>query len=159
VPLYAGVGALEKEGDSVQYGGPRLLEGGVCPKMPNGRARFSALALPDSEAPEGLFVLATRRGRQFNSMIWSKKDPLTGSRRRDDVFVSREDAARLGLADGDPVVLRNETGAFRGVAKIEDVHPGTLQAYWPETNVLVSNRLDPESREPDFNAFVSLERA
>ena len=33
-----------------------------------------------------------------------------------------------------------------------------LQAYWPETNVLISRRFDPVSGEPDYNAFVTLER-
>lgn len=159
IPLYEGIAGLAKEGDSFQYGGKRLLEGGACPNLPLSRARFSPLAIPNARVPEGRFALATRRGRQFNSIIWADADPLTGSRRRDDVFMSREDAARLGIGSGDPVVLRSETGEFRGVAKIDDVHPGTLQAYWPETNVLVSNRLDPASREPDYNAVVTLERA
>ncbi|MFQ5696505.1 MAG: molybdopterin-dependent oxidoreductase, partial [Terriglobia bacterium] len=51
VPLYKGIGKLEQEGDCLQYGGPRLLEGGRCDKLPQGRARFSPLDLP-SACPE-----------------------------------------------------------------------------------------------------------
>jgi len=159
IPMYRGIAELEREGDSVQYGGPRLLEGGVCPEMPDGRARFTPLAPPDRQVPEDCFVLATRRGKQFNTIIWDDADSLTGSRRRDEVFISPDDAAEFGLAEGDPVVLRSDVGEFHGVARIAPVHRRTLQAYWPETNVLIQPSLDPRSREPDYNAVVRLERA
>ena len=125
------------------------------------------------------FYLTTRRGKQFNSMVYSDRDPLTGSTRRNDVFISPEDAARLGLRDGDPVLLRpihshphtshsasspisnlpHPTSAFHGVCRISPVKSGTLQAYWPEANALISTRLDPASHEPDYNAWVSLEKS
>jgi molybdopterin-dependent oxidoreductase alpha subunit len=159
VPLYAGIGGLRNEGDSVQYGGARLLEGGICPGMPGGRARFTPLAPARPEIPAGAFLLATRRGRQFNTIVWDDADPLTGSRRRDEVFISPADARAAGLADGDAVLLRSEAGEFRGLARIAPVHPGTLQAFWPEANVLLPSALDPQSREPDYNAVVRLERA
>ena len=104
------------------------------------------------------FYLATRRGQQFNSMLYGTADPLTGSRRRDDVFMAAEDAARLALADGDGIRLRSATGEMRGVCRIAPVKAGTLQAHWPEANVLISNRLDPGSKEPDYNAWVSVEK-
>jgi molybdopterin-dependent oxidoreductase alpha subunit len=183
MPLYAGIGGLRREGDSVQYGGALLCSGGVCVNLPNGRARFTALAPPNLNEPAaetaGLkagattaqFYLTTRRGKQFNSMVWDTADPLTGSTRRDDVFVAPEDAARLGLRDGDPILLRASKGAsgksgsspdpskvFRGVCRLAPVAPGTLQAYWPEANVLISSRIDPASKEPDYNAWVALEK-
>lgn len=158
VPFYRGISGFSREGESVQYGGPRLLEGGVCPGMPGGRARFTPLRPPAHEVPEGLFYLTTRRGKQFNSIVWEDADSLTGSTRRDEVFISPQDAEEVGLRDGDPLLLRSEVGEFRGVARLRPVHPRTLQAYWPEANVLIPRRLDPGSLEPDFNALVRLER-
>ena len=158
VPLYEGVSRLREEGDSIQYGGPRLLEGGVCPGLPQGRARFTPLELPDLKVPDGYFYLTTRRGKQFNTIVWGDADPLTGSRHRNDVFISPEDAAEAGLGDGDPLLLRSDVGEFRGIAKIAPVHRRTLQAHWPEANVLLEGRLDPASLEPDYNALVRLER-
>jgi molybdopterin-dependent oxidoreductase alpha subunit len=158
IPIYAGLSGLRREGDSFQYGGPMLLEGGVCPNLPGGRARFTALVPPDNALPAGTFYLATRRGKQFNTIVWEDGDPLTGSRRRDEVFVSPADAERLGLRGGDPVRLRSSCGEFRGVARIAPVQPGTLQAFWPEANVLLPRRLDPASLEPDYNAPVTLEK-
>lgn len=175
MPLYRGVGELQREGDSVQYGGPLLCSGGFCAGMPDGRARFTPLVLPGLEASAGgpradsqrLFYLATRRGKQFNSMVWEDGDPLTGSTRRDEVFIAPDDARRLNLRDGEVVILRPAGGnpgpksldrSLRGVLRLAPVKPGTLQAYWPEANVLISTRLDPASKGPDYNGWVLLEK-
>jgi molybdopterin-dependent oxidoreductase alpha subunit len=166
IPLYHGIGGLAAEGQSVQYGGALLCAGGHCAGLPDGRARFSALLLPPNAAPPRAFYLATRRGKQFNSMVYSERDAITGNRRRDAIFIAAEDAARLGLREGDAITLRAtaENGGsagrtLRGVARIAPVRAGTLQAYWPEANVLISNRLDPASKEPDYNTWVTLEKA
>jgi hypothetical protein len=53
--------------------------------------------------------------------------------------------------------LRSEVGEYRGVCRFADLAPGTLQAYWPEANVLLPRALDPASKEPDFNVRVILE--
>lgn len=171
MPLYAGIGNLSREGDALQYGGALLCAGGVCANLPGGRARFTPLVPPQLGADSNTlplrhsatFYLTTRRGRQFNSMLWDTADPLTGSTRRDDIFVAPEDAARLGLRDGDAVRVRATAGnpaprEFRGICRLARVAPGTLQAYWPEANVLISSRLDPASHEPDYNAWVVLEK-
>jgi molybdopterin-dependent oxidoreductase alpha subunit len=159
MPLYAGIGALQRRGDSVQYGGEMLLKDGVCPAMPDGKAVFTPLRPPDLEIPDGSFYLTTRRGRQFNSIVWDDADPLTGSRRRDEVFISAADASALSLREGEPIRLVGELGEFRGVARIAPVRPGTLQAFWPEVNGLIRRRLDPASHEPDYNAIVRIEKA
>lgn len=163
MPMYRGIGGLGEEGESVQYGGPLLCAGGVCANLPGGRARFSVLALPRAgaaaPASHPVFYLATRRGKQFNTMVWDDADPLTGSRRRDEIFIAPEDAARLGLNDGAALRLISEAGRMTGICKIARVAPGTLQAYWPEANVLLSSRLDPASHEPDYNAWVRVEKS
>lgn len=157
MPLYEGLARLQKEGDSLQWGGPRLLEEGVCPNMPGGRGRFTPLALRPEAAPEGMFMLTTRRGQQFNSMTHGARDPLTGARSRLCVIIASEDAARLGLSQGDRVKLSNATGALLAEVHIGPIRPGTIQAYWPEANVLIPRRHDPVSHVPDYNAWVRLE--
>jgi len=161
MPMYRGIGGLRDEGDSIQYGGQLLCSGGVCANLPGGRARFSAIIppLPETQAGDGSnrFYLATRRGRQFNSMVYDSYDPLTGSGRRIDVFISSHDANRLSLWEGAPVRLRSDVGTMDGFCQIVPVARGTLQVYWPEANALISSRLDPESHEPDYNAWVTLE--
>jgi molybdopterin-dependent oxidoreductase alpha subunit len=152
-PTYKGIAELKKKGDNFQYGGARLLVDRCL--TPDGLGHFSAMELPEERVPHGQFLLATRRGKQFNSIINAEVDPITGAR-RDDILMAREDAERLGLKQGDAITLRNELGQFRGRVRIDRVKPGSLQAHWPEINVLVpAGRLDP-SGVPDYNATVEV---
>jgi anaerobic selenocysteine-containing dehydrogenase len=126
----------------------------VCPKMPDGRAVFSALVpIP----PQDSLTLATRRGAQFNSIVFREHDAITGSL-RDEVFISSEDAGVLKLAPGEIVVLVSELGSMQARVRIEAVKPGTLQMFWPESNVLIDRRYDPVSGEPDYNAQVTIRK-
>jgi predicted molibdopterin-dependent oxidoreductase YjgC len=158
MPIYQGVEKLTKEGDHIQWGGPYLYKGGQFSAMPNGRALFSVLTPPDRTTPDGKFYLATRRGKQFNSMTFGTTDRLMGSKSRDIIFISPEDAELLALENGAHVVVRSDTGEMNGIIQIAPLKSGTLQAYWPEANVLISRRTDPVSGEPDYNVEVSLER-
>ena len=152
-PTYKGIGNLRKKGDNFQYGGPRLLVEKFL--TADGQGHFSAVELPEEKVPVGRFLLATRRGKQFNSMIHGQKDPLTGAA-RDDIFMAAEDAERLGLKNGEAIVVRNERGEFRGRARIDRIKPGSVQGHWPEVNVLVpAGCLDP-SGVPDYNAVVEI---
>jgi molybdopterin-dependent oxidoreductase alpha subunit len=157
VPFYAGIETLRHPGDSVQYGGTRLLEGGRF-ETPDGRGHFSTFNLEREAAPEGMFRLSTRRGKQFNSMIHASLDALNGAA-RDAVLISSEDAARLNVRDGDAVTVRSSFGAYNGRVTVAKVKPGNLQVHWPEGNVLLDARKrSKESHVPDYNAFVTLER-
>jgi predicted molibdopterin-dependent oxidoreductase YjgC len=158
VPLYAGIERLQAQGDQFQWGGPRLFADGVF-NTPDGKARFTAVTPPRRRAPEGMFYVSTRRGKQFNSMVQHETDPLNGAR-REDVLMSAEDAARLGLGDGDPVRLASRSGSFVGRARVAEMKPGNLEVHWPEGNVLLCREeIDIASHEPDYNAIVSMEKA
>ena len=114
---------------------------------------------PTREPSDGRFTLSSRRGKQFNSMVHELRDGITGAE-RDSVLVSESDADRLGIADGDPVVLRNDLGELRGRALLAPVTPGSLQVHWPEGNRLIArDRRSGEAGIPDYNARVTLERA
>jgi molybdopterin-dependent oxidoreductase alpha subunit len=152
-PTYKGIANLRHKGDNFQYGGPRLLADGFLTF--DGKGRFSAVELPDEKVPAGKFLLATRRGKQFNSMIQGKKDALTGAM-RDEILISQEDATRLRLANGDPILLRNDCGEFHGRVRIDRVKPGSIQGYWPEVNILVPAGCLDASGVPDYNAIVEV---
>jgi molybdopterin-dependent oxidoreductase alpha subunit len=158
MPIYQGIETLTKEGDYLQWGGPYLFKGGNFSNMPDGRALFSVLEPPDRRPAEGCFYLSTRRGKQFNSITFSSVDRLTGSKSREAIFISPEDAEQHGLREGTRVILRSAAGEMNGVIQIAPVKPGTLQAYWPEANVLIGRRTDPVSGEPDYNAEVRIEK-
>jgi predicted molibdopterin-dependent oxidoreductase YjgC len=158
MPMYQGIEKLQKEGDHLQWGGPYLHKAGHFTGMPNGRALFSVLNPPDRRASAGKFYLATRRGKQFNSMTFGVTDRFMGAKSRDLIFISPEDAEQLEVTDGTRVVARSNTGEMNAVIQIAPVKSGTLQAYWPEANVLISRRTDPISGEPDYNVEVSIEK-
>lgn len=155
VPLYSGIEKLGRKGDHVQWGGRILCRGGQF-STSNGRARFEVVRPPESALPDGKFMMSTRRGKQFNSMIHRARDPLTGAV-RDDVLLSAADAGALGLADGAPVLVRSPNGEMRGRAKIADIKPRNIQVHWPEAQpVLKRGVLDPQCGVPDYNAVVEL---
>jgi predicted molibdopterin-dependent oxidoreductase YjgC len=157
VPLYAGVDRLTRQGDQVQWGGPRLYEDGRFATT-DGQARFAAVGIGRRVATTG-FVVSTRRGKQFNSMVQRPVDPLTGAA-RDEILISAEDLTRLALDDGAAVRLRSPAGTFEGRLREAPIKPGNLGIHWPEGNVLLSAAaIDPESHEPDYNAVVTLESA
>ncbi len=158
MPLYAGIKNLRRAGDSVQYGGPLLCVDGVCPAMPDGRARFTVIAIEPTTLGPDEFIVTTRRGRQFNSMTYGDRDPLTGTSGRDAVFMAAADATRLGLAEGDPLRLTSALGTFDGRCRVRPVKAGSLHVFWPEGNVLIGRRYDPASGEPDYNAVVRVSR-
>jgi predicted molibdopterin-dependent oxidoreductase YjgC len=157
IPLYSGIEDLHKEGDNMQWGGERLFADGRF-ATPDGRAHFAPFGAVTRERARDAFYVSTRRGKQFNSMVQLKVDPLTAAS-REDVLMAAEDAARLGLRDGDAVRLTSSTGTFTGKVKIDRILPGNLQVHWPEGNCLLSAfEADAESGEPDYNAMVSVRK-
>jgi molybdopterin-dependent oxidoreductase alpha subunit len=158
VPAYDGIQRLRKTGDQFQAGGKHLCENWVFP-TPDGKAHFIPVPLPKQEIPEGRFYVSTRRGKQFNSMVHAEKDAITGAV-RDAVFMNSKDAAALGLREGDQVVLRNDIGTYTGRVKIAQIARKNLQVLWPEGNVLLNpKKRSPESGVPDYNAYVTVEKA
>jgi molybdopterin-dependent oxidoreductase alpha subunit len=156
IPQYAGIQHLKEAGDQFQYGGAHLCFGWNFP-TPDGKAHFAAISHRHRELPEGCFLLATRRGKQFNSMVQERKDAITGAV-REAVLMSQTDATQLGLKDGDAVILKNELGELRGQVYIAPIKPGNLQVHWPEGNVLLDKGKRSREGVPDYNALVHLEK-
>jgi molybdopterin-dependent oxidoreductase alpha subunit len=159
VPAYAGIERLTNGGDSLQWGGRLLCEGWRFPTA-DGRAHFSEAAPTSASLPAGRYHLSTRRGKQFNSMVWRDRDPLTGAT-RDALFLSSEDAKRIGLSEGQTISVRAESGAtVRARAHIAPIRAGNVQMFWPEANALIAaGRRDPVSGVPDYNAVVEISPA
>jgi molybdopterin-dependent oxidoreductase alpha subunit len=160
VPFYEGVQHLKKIGDAVQYGGAHLCENWKFP-TPDGKAHFRPVPLPASAGPRvngapGKFIVSTRRGKQFNSLIYAEVDPLNRAP-RDAVLMNAEDAAGLKLAQSDRVALTNELGRYEGRVFLAPVARGNLQIHWPEGNVIIRRGvIEPSGGVPDYNAQVEV---
>lgn len=156
IPSYRGIQNLRKAGDAFQWGGRHLCQGGAF-ATPDARAHFADVCLPEREVPPGAFLLSTRRGKQFNSMVHRKRDPLTGAH-RDHVLMNEADAQFLGVREADAVTLRSDVGTLRARVKIAPIRRGNLQVHWPEGNVLLPRgRTDPTCGIPDYNTIVHVE--
>jgi anaerobic selenocysteine-containing dehydrogenase len=76
-------------------------------------------ALPDhwevieEATPEHPFRLGTSPARNFLNSTFNETPTSLGARARPTVMIHPEDAAKLGIADGDKVVLGNTRGEVR----------------------------------------------
>ena len=126
VPFYEGVQRLKTTGDAFQYGGPHLCAHGKFPTT-DGKAHFRAVPFRTTSTPSvepngqcgqgrcdlGLFVVSTRRGKQFNSLIYGETDPLNGAP-RDAVLMNPLDAHQLQVRQNDRIRLKNDVGTLEG---------------------------------------------
>ena len=161
VPFYDGVQHLRATGDAFQYGGAHLCADGVF-ETADHKAHLQAPDLPatqpKSENGVRLFKVSTRRGKQFNTLIYAEVDPLTGAS-RDAVFMNAQDAASLGVNQGDRVTLSNDLGSYSGRVFLAEVARGNLQILWPEGNVIIRRGVvDAGGGVPDYNATVQVRR-
>ena len=155
IPAYDGIQRLARSGDQVQWGGERLCDGWVFP-TPDGRAHVTPVAPRELDLRPGTFLLSTRRGKQFNSMVWKQRDPMTGAG-RDALFISADDARSLGFDDGAPVTVRSDSGEAPATIRLSPIRAGNVQMFFPEANAVVrAGRRDQASLVPDYNAVVTI---
>jgi anaerobic selenocysteine-containing dehydrogenase len=87
----------------------------------------------DDEHP---FRLATSPSRGFLNSTFTETPTSLGRERRPTVMINPEDAAAVGVADGEPIVVGNRRGEVRLHAKMFDgVRRGVLiaESLWPNS--------------------------
>lgn len=155
---YDGIQHLKNQGDVFQWGGAWLCEDGICP-TPDGKGQLIVVDIPDLGKKEGQFVVTSRRGKQFNSMVYKETDPFNGAGRYD-VLMNAEDARRLSIAEGEGIVVYNGFGVFQGRAKFVNIASGNLEVHFPEGNFLLPRgRYEKFAGIPDYNITVTVEKA
>ncbi|KAB2338086.1 FdhF/YdeP family oxidoreductase [Cytobacillus depressus] len=155
---YDGIQHLKNRGDVFQWGGAWLCEGGNCP-TPDGKGNLLAIEIPELRKTEGQFYVTTRRGKQFNSMIYSETDPFNGADRYD-ILMNAVDAEQINIKEGDSIVAFNSYGTLQGRAKFEDVKSGNIAVFWPEGNVLLPKGVYEKYAEiPEYNTSIIVEKA
>ncbi|MEE3152334.1 MAG: molybdopterin dinucleotide binding domain-containing protein, partial [Acidobacteriota bacterium] len=158
VPAYDGIQHFSGTGDAIQYGGPHLCDKWEFP-TPDGQAHFVVVQLPFSDKREGWFKISTRRGRQFNSMIYGEVDPINNAA-RDSILMNPEDAGDLQFSQHQKVKLISKTGVFEGRILFAPIARGNLQVHFPEGNVLIPRGIvDADGGVPDYNTEVRVETA
>ncbi|MDX1964355.1 MAG: FdhF/YdeP family oxidoreductase [Pirellulales bacterium] len=133
---------------------------------PNGRAQLHPLTeIPelaggDSNGKNLLRLMTIRSEGQFNTVVYEDYDIYRGIDRRNVILMHPSDMQRLGLQHAQPALITSDVGQMSGVLAWEftDIKPGNAAMYYPEANVLVPRKLDPQSKTPAFkNVLVSVE--
>ena len=91
------------------------------------------IEVADAEHP---FRLTTSPARGFLNSTFNETPTSLTQEKRPNVIIHPEDAAALGIRDGDRVVLGNSRGEVRLHARLFDgVHPGVLvaESIWPNS--------------------------
>jgi molybdopterin-dependent oxidoreductase alpha subunit len=118
-------------------------------KTESGKAEFTTPArlnaLDFEDAPGRYRLITMRSNDQFNTTIYGYSDRFHGIEgTRDVVLMNVDDMAEAGLAHGDQVALVGDAGdgvqrRLSGLSVVTFKLPrGTVGAYYPETNILVS---------------------
>jgi anaerobic selenocysteine-containing dehydrogenase len=120
--------------------------------LPEGRARFVAIATPaDDLADDELRLMTIRSEGQFNTVVYGENDRYRNQSSRDVILLNPADIARLGLAAGDRVDIGSEAATMRSIRVAPyNIAPGSAAMYYPEANALVHKRVDPRSGTPAF---------
>jgi formylmethanofuran dehydrogenase subunit D len=83
-------------------------------------------------------------------MVLGSRDMALGAD-RETALLAPADLKRLGLAEGDPAVVRSETGECAVRVRAGDVRPGTVIMTWPEANRIIPRGVsDPASGIPAY---------
>jgi molybdopterin-dependent oxidoreductase alpha subunit len=119
----------------------------------DGRAHLVAHDLPP--APAGLQLMTIRSEGQFNTVVYEEEDLYRNQTRRDVVLIHPDDVARYGLTAGGRCRIKSAAGEMRGqiVSAFDQIRPGCVAMYYPESNVLVPKAADPLSRTPAYKSI------
>ena len=121
---------------------------------PDRKAHFHVVNLPDFRPAEDEFRLMTLRSEgQFNTVVYEEEDLYRGNARRDVVMMSAADAERLGVREGERVIVESDTGRLEVSVAVTDIASHSLAMYYPEANALVPRRLDGRSKTPAFKSI------
>jgi anaerobic selenocysteine-containing dehydrogenase len=119
----------------------------------DGRAHLFVHDLP--EPPVGLQLMTIRSEGQFNTVVYEEEDLYRNQTRRDIVMMHPDDIAKFGLTAGGRCRITSSAGEMRGqiVSAFEQIRPGCVAMYYPESNVLVPKAADPLSRTPAYKSI------
>jgi molybdopterin-dependent oxidoreductase alpha subunit len=119
----------------------------------DGKAQLFVHDLP--AAPESLQLMTIRSEGQFNTVVYEEEDLYRNQTRRDIVLIHPADVRKFGLTAGGRCRIASTAGEMRGqlVAAYDQIRPGCVAMYYPESNVLVPTSADPLSRTPAYKSI------
>lgn len=122
---------------------------------PSGKAQFRPLSRHPQKHNKDypLRLISARSEGQFNTIVYEEFDSYRGVNNRYTILMHPEDMRELSLSAGDPVELRSATGQVTGfTVQPFDIQRGAVLGYYPETNPLVGQSVDPHSQTPAYKS-------
>ena len=101
-----------------------------------------------------LRLMTIRSEGQFNTVVYEEEDVYRDQTRRDIVMMNPEDMEAMQLKQNQSILVRGDAGELQSVVRAFDIARGNCAMYYPEANVLLSTKVDQESRTPLFNGAV-----
>ncbi len=156
VPGFEKIGQIDQTKKEFQVSGRTFHQ----PKFAtaDGRAVLHCHELPElkGQGEHELRLMTVRSEGQFNTVVYEEQDIYREQDRRDVILLHPQDVARFQFQADQPVVVRSETGAMHDilVRPFDRIKPGNALMYFPEANVLVPRRPDPQSLTPAFKGVV-----
>jgi molybdopterin-dependent oxidoreductase alpha subunit len=152
VPGYEQIAAVDAHGGGeFAIPGRRIVGGAVGTANGKARARVTSVRCPVLADGE-LRLMTLRSEGQFNTVVYEEEDFYRGNERRDVVMLNEDDARARGLRRDQRVRVANATGQLEVVVRFAPLPPGNAAMYYPEANVLIPRRADPESGTPVFKS-------
>ena len=156
VPGYEKISDIDSTKEEFQIGGRTFHEPRFATE--DRRAALHVHALPELKGtgPGELRLMTVRSEGQFNTVVYEEADLYRNQDRRDVILLHGDDLARLNLRPDQQVTVVSDSGRLEHIVarRFDAIRPGNALMYYPEANVLVARRADPDSKTPAFKGVV-----
>ena len=155
IPGFKSIGSIGKTKKEFHIAG-RILHSPIFP-TDSGKAKFFYHMIPESSQLKAneFQLLSVRSEGQFNTVVYEEEDLYRGQNQRNVILMNRNDIKKLNFVKDENVVIKNEVGRLDNIlVKPFDVKEGAVLMYYPEVNLLISQRVDPLSRTPGFKSMI-----
>jgi molybdopterin-dependent oxidoreductase alpha subunit len=156
VPGFENIKDIDRTKEEFQIGGRIFHE----PKFAtsDGKAVLHTHTMPDlhGTALGELRMMTIRSEGQFNTVVYEDYDLYRGVEDRRVILMHPEDIELHGLEENALITVYGPAGSMPKVRvhRFPQIKAGNAAMYYPECNVLVSRRLDPDSKTPAFKCVV-----
>lgn len=156
VPGYASISEIGKTKQEFQIEGRTIHQPMFATS--SGKANLHLHSLPElqGEGSSEFRLMTVRSEGQFNTVVYEEEDLYRNQDGRDIILLHPDDVSEIGLRHNQRVTVKSETGTMRHirVRSFSDIRQGNALMYYPEANLLVPRKADPESRTPAFKGIV-----
>ncbi len=101
-----------------------------------------------------LRLMTIRSEGQFNTVVYEEEDVYRNQTRRDIVLMHPDDIAEFEFVENKLVCVRGDAGELKVIVREFDIKRGNCAMYFPEANVLLSTKIDHESKTPLFKGAI-----